>query len=104
MSNKSYNDWNILYKQLHKNSKEEDIILIEIFFPDEFPFEKPLINFNYYNIGFKNKYNNNYKTFIHRWNPHNTIEKLILSIKKIIDNTYKYYQITRVIFGKIFQI
>jgi hypothetical protein len=34
MSNKSYNDWNILYKKLHKNSNEEDIILIEIFFPD----------------------------------------------------------------------
>ena len=26
-------------------------------------------------------------------NPHNTIEKLILSIKEIIDNTYKYYEI-----------
>ena len=93
MSNKSYNNWNILYKKLHKSSNKEDIILIEIFFPDEFPFEKPLINLNYYNIGFKNKFNNNYKTFIHWLNPHNTIEKLILSIKEIIDNTYKYYEI-----------
>lgn len=98
INKKSYSEWNILYKKLHNSSDKEDTILIEIFFPDEFPFEKPLIKLDYYNIGFKNKCinNNEYRIFIKNWKPHNTIEELLLQIKETIDNTYKYYQLKNI--------
>ena len=61
-----YSEWKVLYKIPKINSDKKDTILIKIYFPDEFPFENPLIDIEYFSIGFKNAFRNNneYKFFM----------------------------------------
>jgi ubiquitin-protein ligase len=93
-----YSEWKILLKIPQSYSDKEDTVLIEINFPDEFPFEKPFVEIKYYNIGFKNEFRNNkeYQLFLKLWTPHNTIEELLLQIKETIDITNKTYKLKNI--------
>lgn len=93
-----YSEWKILLKIPKSYPDKEDTVLIEINFPDEFPFEKPFVEIKYYNIGFKNEFRNNkeYQLFLKLWTPHNTIEELLLQIKETIDITNKTYKLKNI--------
>ena len=76
------------------NSDNKDDILVEIYFPTDFPFENPWITIEYYTYGLINQFMNSdeYMLIKHFWKPCYKIEKLIIDIKNILDKIKREYK------------
>ena len=90
----SISDWKVIYKNEDMNSDNKDDILVEIYFPTDFPFENPWITIEYYTYGLINQFMNSdeYMLIKHFWKPWYKIEKLIIDIKNILDKIKREYK------------
>ena len=87
-------EWKVIYKNINLNLENGDDILVELYFPLDFPFERPMINIEYYTYGLKFRFLNcdEYMMFMNFWKPYYNIEELIIKIKNILDNLRGCYK------------